>query len=505
MLSISSTLLDKVKEKMQTIGNNANPKMEVIAQKAAKYLNQGSFLIPKTVRTGNSLGPLDICIRREDVSQEPTEIVMAYIENGYAKVATLPYVSKPTDNFVYQYTIGPADDVACDFDGRWVYISDHTGIYFDTSIRWALVTFSEPYFALVNQGALIVYQVNSNADTLVSENIVSCSMLRGWKSTNHVLTDQGIICSYIKTDGKVYYRNYCEQEDGSYIWETEKEIIEFGSIATSISLFRTADYRTGFLATVNGTMQMLISHRSWSAMAINPDHITAKITNMSVAVKEISFNSYRTNTEHLSANISNMAVNDLYAISPVMHQAINIANEDEDYGYLVQLDFDERVYNTTGNESQFILSDSTNRKWYAQSIQNNGRRILIQFTNMNNAHNPVQLEYTPGTVTGDIANLDACSISFAMVALVPYVEPPPVLTEIKNTDNKTIILTFDQDISSIGSIVGFAVSGFEPLACPGDVLVATTYVVDSVIARIPPTIAKELTASQAILSGMEAS
>ena len=38
MLPIPSSLLDKVKQAMQTIGNNAEPKMTIIAQKASKFI-----------------------------------------------------------------------------------------------------------------------------------------------------------------------------------------------------------------------------------------------------------------------------------------------------------------------------------------------------------------------------------------------------------------------------------------------------------------------------------
>ena len=235
MRSIPDSLKTKIEAAFQTIHGNNAPKMDIIAQKVTKYLTEGSYLQPRTIRTGNSLGPLDICIRREDVNADPTEIVMFYIEDGTAKVATLPYVHTPDEEFTYQYSIGPAVDVACDFDGRWYRITDRTGIYFDTSIIWALVTFGEPYFARVlNDGSLVIQQGNDplTSVTLAADNVTKVSCLRGWKNTYLWNHDQGIIVAYIR-NGAVCYRNYAQQPpDQPALWELERTITEFNAFGT---------------------------------------------------------------------------------------------------------------------------------------------------------------------------------------------------------------------------------------------------------------------------------
>lgn len=436
MLPISSTLLNRVKDKLQTIGNNANPQMEIIAQKAAKYLNQGSFLMPRTVRTGNSLGPLDICIRRENKNEEPTEIIMLYIENGIAKVATLPYVSKPTQNFEYKYSIGPASEVACDFDGRWQEINDRTGIYFDTSIRWALVTFSEPYFALINNGALSIQQEQGISLVLADSGVINCVLLRGWKSAIDTLIDQGLICAYIKADGKAYYRNYCEQLNGGYIWELEKEITEFGSVVTSISLFRTADYRTGFLATVNGTMQMLISHRAWSGMAILPESICASKISLSVTFTKIN----RIDIfipDHFITAIPKINSSLLYALSDnTIENIYNLNRDDGDYGYKIRITLQHSI--TSISKVDFLLKDSTLVGFAVTDI------IVIDFrtfelicANFNNANDKLTLSFvgTTGTTKGEIGqSMDAFSKSFVPTNLVRYYIPPPQVINIYNAE-----------------------------------------------------------------------
>jgi len=314
MLTIPSTLLSKLNSRRQTIGNNANPQMDIIAQKAAKYLNQGSFLTPKTIRTGNSLGPLDICIRREDPNAEPTEIVMLYIENDMAKVATLPYVSRPDEVFVYQYTVGPATEVACDFDGSWYRITDRTGIYFDTTSIWSLVTFGEPYFALINNGQLTIQQGLGINTVLATENITKCSMIRGWKSITSFDIDQGILVVYLK-NGLLYYRNYCGQEDLTTIWEIETNITAFDSIGVTypilnVGLFRTNDYRVGILIEDNtNTIYCLITDRVFSGMMVPPETLIGSFGRVSDIVM--------IDMEYIDVNHANEYLNGYHGISAI--------------------------------------------------------------------------------------------------------------------------------------------------------------------------------------------
>lgn len=484
MLPIPSSLLNKLKSLKQTVGYNADPHMDVLAQKAAKYLNQGSFLTPRTVRTGNSLGPLDICLRRENFNAEPTEIVMLYIEDGVAKVATLPYVHTPDQNFTYQYTVGPATDVACDFDGRWNYILDRTGLYFDTQTVWALQTFGEPYFALVNGGALNIWQGTTPIITLVNENVLKCSMLRGFKSVNHVLTDQGIICAYIKTDNKAYYRAYCEQEDGSFIWEMEHEIAEFVTPVTNLGIFRTADYRTGFLAEIEGNIQLLLTVRSWSGMASPHEFISASVSGATITVTEIYYGDYQNPDEYITAG-ADATVISFGGTMPVLMDAWNYDDGNGDYGKFIMVRWNDSVAGIESNLSAFKIVDDYNVSYYPSAIYKTdyGNRLILEFADFNNAANPISVVYTPGTlVWKDGAAISASSVDFNATGLVPTYIPAPVVTNIASVDNRTILITFDRPIISIDPGIGLTVTGFEPFASPAGQLIPTTYGIESITA-----------------------
>ena len=434
MLDIPSTLLDKLQQSMQTIGNNAQPRMDIIAEKAARYLNVGDFLQPRTIRTGNSLGRLDICVRREDMNEEPTEVVMIYIENDIAKIATLPYISTPDDEFEYQYHLGPATSVACDFDGRFQIIDDRTGLYFDTSICWALVTLGEPYFAVINDGDMTLYHGTDDPFPLIEDGTaVECSLLRGWKSVTDVLTDQGLICSYIKTDTAAYYQAYCEQEDGSYIWENEQQLTDFGTPVAALAMFRAADYRTGFMAEVSGNILFMVTDRCWSGMAIMPDHLSARST-MTVDVLEVIYWDTKSDDEHISAE-SNMTVTVLWGADQDMIFAENADRGDGDYGYDVLATWDWPVQNISGNGLAFTLTDSAAHVFASTAIEQVSSKIIkITFKNFNNAVGSCEVVYTPGTIQGEAGQSQpTCAVTFTPTNLVPFEVIPPVPLSTTNT------------------------------------------------------------------------
>lgn len=404
MRSIPNDLLAKIKNAWQAAGNNTDPKMDIIAQKVTKYLTEGTFLNPRTIRTGNDLGPLDIAIRREDVNADPTEIVMAYIENGQAKVATLPYVHTPDQNFVYRYTIGPATDVAIDFDGRWHRITDRTGIYFETNIIWALVTFGEPYIARVNNGQLLIQQGQGSSITLADSGVTKCSLLRAWKNTYLWNHDQGIIAAYIK-DGVVCYRNYAQQPpDQPALWELEREVTELPTPAQNVSLFRTNDYRTAFMCESNGQMHWTITARNWANMAIEPHYVSAGITDVMVDFIPILETNWH--LEHrISASVSDVGVNFCPIEDP---QVIDATVEDNS---TVLLEFDMPLMEGIGQENAFIITDDMGTPFNVISTELGGTAYFLVLhtesligavSNLNIQFRPIQNQVQVGMLRSQL-------------------------------------------------------------------------------------------------------
>ena len=430
MRSIPDSLKAKINQAFQTIHGNNAPKMDIIAQKVTKYLTEGTLLQARTIRTGNSLGPLDICIRRENVNADPTEIIMLYIENGTAKVATLPYVHTPDQNFVYRYTVGPATDVACDFDGRWHKITDRTGIYFDTAIIWALQTFGEPYIARVNAGVLTVQQGNAPlaSITLAPDNVTKVSCLRGWKNTYLWNHDQGIIVAYIRS-GAVCYRNYAQQPpDQPALWENEQVITAFDTSiypANHISMFRGNDYTTGFLTEINGEMWMTLTPRNWANMAIEEHHISIVGTELLVQLLPITMHDY-TDEHHISVAGTELSCKLCPEIYPTVDTISNPSSTDT-VTILIECYLD--LYgDLTGLQTAFTVVDAVAAP-YAVSATAKGitdNIIALTVANFESASGDLTVTYTHLTAPiyaqvegGCFMQLDNFAIAFT-----PDLTPP---------------------------------------------------------------------------------
>ena len=431
MRSIPSDLQSKINQAFQTIHGNNAPHMDIIAQKVTKYLTEGTFLQARTIRTGNSLGPLDICIRREDVNADPTEIVMAYIENGTAKVATLPYVHTPDQQFTYRYTIGPAVDVACDFDGRWYKITDRTGIYFDTSIIWALQTFGEPYLVRVmTDGTLHIQQGQSGASLQLTDSGVSkVSCLRGWKNTYLWNHDQGIIVAYIRS-GAVCYRNYAQQPpDQPALWENERTITEFATPASNVSIFRTNDYRVGILAEISGAMHWTLTNRNWATMAIESHTISAAITGVTVALLPVTYTDIY-HEHHISATLTDVDVTLLWAMPEnSFTQASNADN--------VTVNATCEHFLTALTATDFEIRDTLNTLFSVTAIQQGATvyDIILTVDNLNFSEpGDLTLKFLgTGTTLGEAGqNVDPFEITFTPTGLEYVASAAPEVEAIYN-------------------------------------------------------------------------
>ena len=431
MRAIPDTLRTKINQAFQTIHGNNQPRMDIIAQKVTKYLTEGTLLQARTIRTGTDLGPLDICIRREDVNADPTEIIMAYIENGTAKVATLPYVHTPDQEFTYQYTIGEAVDVACDFDGRWYKITDRTGIYFDTSIIWAVQTFGEPYLVRVMaNGTLHVQQGQSGASLQLADSGVSkVSCLRGWKNTYLWNHDQGIIVAYIK-NSSVHYRTYAQQPpDQPALWENERTITELPTPAQNVSIFRTNDYRVGILAESSGGMHWVLTPRNWANMAIEDHNISGQITDVTVDLIPITEDEY-----HDDHNISGQITDVSCKLCPEIYPTVDtISNPGPDDTVTILIETDLNLYgDLTGLQAAFVVTDQTATP-FAVSATTKGltdNTIKLTVANFESASGDLTVTYTHLTAPIYAQVEGSCFMELANFAIpfTPNLTPPEAYT-----------------------------------------------------------------------------
>lgn len=321
MRNVDPSLLSKLGSQEQTISNNADPKMFVAVARARNTVVDSTYWTVETIREGVSLGDVSVAARRFKVTGPPNRIYEIHVEGGVVGTSIREYPDKLKDGFIDQFSLGSGSAVAIAFDGRWERYRE--------SMR--LITEEEPWIAWVDSSGVLWTQLWDDETTKVqlATSVAKVRAIRAWKNINYADRDQGIVVGYIKTDGSLWYRSYCQQADTTYLWESAKEITEFtGTSAVNVNLFITNDYRIGFAVEDNlGQIHWLITDRNWSGMAITPDIISASVTDLSVSLIPIIYhNGY--DTEIISASITDLNVGFLWASNTLPISAENIPMTD---------------------------------------------------------------------------------------------------------------------------------------------------------------------------------
>ncbi len=310
MRTIPPELLNRVKKKWQVPATDADPKMKVYLSRG--FLNELFQVF--TIQEGEDLTDVDVTVRRPATTAHPTEAYALAINDGVARVKSklLPYDDQTpwVDDFGVATGV---TSVAIEFDGYWDR-DYHTR-------RFNFVTEDYPWIFYVQAGNLYAQHWQDDP-VLLDSNVVSCASLRGWLPANGTASsDQGLIVGYSKEDGKVYYRSYCLLAGGGgKSWDLAQTVDYFGSNVDSFALFRTNDFRVGFIAEVDGELLWAISKRNWSGMSVAAPTVQMQVVEMhagSVVLSEITTHSYVTPSDTLSEELSFVAgVTNLYEVEP---------------------------------------------------------------------------------------------------------------------------------------------------------------------------------------------
>lgn len=279
MRTISADLLSRIQSSQQTIYGNANPELKIVVSRG---LSKELFHV-YTMGADANLGYVDVAARRLDTAEEPDLVYGIRIVDGTAYVVSHPLPYDPSIAWTPVFTVGPAEDVAIEFDGSWT--RDFT------SRRFNLVTEELPWIFYVNGGTLYAQEWDGEPLSLASS-VSKIRAVRGWFPTDgDYMNDQGTFLLYLKTDGTVWYRNYCLQSDGTHLWETERQIT-FSTTAADIALFRTNDFRIGVvIETTAGNIEWVVSDRNWAGMSVFPELLTASIAleDISITVSQVQY------------------------------------------------------------------------------------------------------------------------------------------------------------------------------------------------------------------------
>lgn len=271
MRSLPTSLQRKLSQQMQTIYNDADPRMQVVIARARAEVVDYTYWTVETIRETSGLGDVSVAPRRFRPYGPPNRIYGIYVHNGEVKTMIREYPDKLKDGWQDQFSLGAGSSVAIAFDGRWERYRK----------LWRLVTEEKPWLFWVDDNNVLWRQYWDDASTKIQldTGVTRVRAIRAWKNVNLPAHDQGIVVGYIKTDGTVWYRNYCQQADYSYVWESPRQLTDFTSTAVNLNLFLSNDYRMGFVIE-DSTHQVhwFVTPRNWAGMALEQDKIavTAK-------------------------------------------------------------------------------------------------------------------------------------------------------------------------------------------------------------------------------------
>jgi len=312
MRYIPPELLARVKSKFQVSGNNAEPKMKVLLSRG---FTKELFTV-FTPHNGDDLSKSDVTVRRLLNNTSPSRAFLAYIDNGLSKVKSknLPY----DDLLPWDYEMDVANncwDVAIEFDGFWQR-STKTG-------RFDFITEEHPWI-FYNQNGTLMARYWLDTPIELDTGVTKIASIRGWvPADGDTLNDQGLIVAYLKNN-EMYYRNYCIQANGSKLWELSRKVNSFSGTIDNLGLFRTNDFRIGFLAEIAGNIWYVLTTRNYSGMSIRVENLKASISEIKVKVSKINYISSYVN-ENLNASIQSILINMLWG-SPT-YKALSITNE----------------------------------------------------------------------------------------------------------------------------------------------------------------------------------
>jgi len=309
MRTIPAELLNRVKRKWQVTAENANPGMKA-------YLSRGlinELFQVYTIQAGENLEAVDVAVKRVSALGIPAEVFALCLDNGVASVKTKPLPYDELIPWVLEFMVASGvSDAAIEFDGYWEYSFDE--------LRYNFITVGDPWIFYVQSGTLYAQQ-GQDSSLILATDVSKVAAIRGWVPANgDTNKDQGLIVAYVKSDGHVYYRNYCIQEGGGQSWEEETQIVAFTGTAASVALFRTNDFRIGVLCeNTDESLYYTVTTRNWGGMSFPAElfSIDASLVSIGVVAYEVQTYGYSAVDETLQMAVTGtQAIVNIYSSTP---------------------------------------------------------------------------------------------------------------------------------------------------------------------------------------------
>lgn len=300
MRSVPTDLLNKIFNKLQTPDANADPRIYLIFQRTARYIEEKALLDPMTVAREDEevFGSWDLAVRRppERNKTYPDYIYRVQVVDGNCYITRADYdrmiealtdPEREEEDFMHFYweplwDFSGVVEVAIEFDGYWMRTERDAEICFDSPANWNHVTEEIPWVFWTDSAGVL--RARRGPDGMVYElatGVSKISAIRSWKNVYRWNHDHGLVVGYIRNN-TVYYRSWAnqgtEENPQPPAWEIEREVTELPTPAQDVAVFRTNDYRTGFLCESEGEIHWAITDRNWAGMAIPPHTIYSRGT-----------------------------------------------------------------------------------------------------------------------------------------------------------------------------------------------------------------------------------
>ncbi len=260
MRNVPIDLKQKLLKQFYGVSKDNLPQIQVIAKQASI-----NTLITEIIHEDMPANFGDVAIRQLPGETQPSLAYAICIDNGIGNIYSRKMPAFAEQDWELVWSIGAVKDVAIEFNGEWR-INPKKRFY-------ELFTEETPYIFFTDNSNNLYVQKWSDVSTRIplAAGASQISVCRGWQSTLDTGVDQGLIIGYLR-DGKVFYRAYCQQSNGEYIWETENEVAELGTGNTTLCVFRTNDFRVGFLTENAGLMNYVLSERTYAGQAMPPEY-----------------------------------------------------------------------------------------------------------------------------------------------------------------------------------------------------------------------------------------
>ncbi len=304
----------------------------------------------------------DLSIRQLSQDNGPDQIWIVGIDAGEALVKYRSYKeSSASVGWTSVGSLGQAIGAAIEFDGDWVLRHNE--------IQYTIETDESPwYFWIVPNGTLyackgLPNEEHSNVITLATNLTGVVKACKGYSSIIYPEQDQGLIVTYIKNDGGVYYRSYAY--DGvlqAKKWDAEQQLNVPANMYNFVNVHRLNDYRLGFELSGNAKNLWLITERTYVAQSIYPESFDISTIQSSTEYMPF-FQIYPDDYTPPSINVIETSVSsyvDDSEIEPHTYYVLYAKLDQELFAYDAFIpDFEKLVYDNTSITSDMV----TDVKW----------------------------------------------------------------------------------------------------------------------------------------------